>query len=270
MLSVSIDGISTVSVRSNSAAAELFPSFGTIAEIRVSEINNAAEFGGVSDITTVSKSGTNQFHGGLFENHQNTALDARNPFSTAKTKTIMNNYGAFVGGPVKSNKTFFFGSYEGLKLPRETFIVQSVPSLALRNGDLSAYSGVIKDPLTGVPFPNNQIPDNRISPVSKAALQYLWPLPNTGPANTIANNYSVNMPTPISSNQGDFRIDHTISSRQTAFLRGTYKSRSVENPPTAAQSVVAGTAHQPERDISLTAARNFLVTSALLNELRFG
>jgi len=270
MLSVSIDGISTVSVRSESAAAELFPSFGTIAEIRVSEINNAAEFGGVSDITTVSKSGTNQLHGGLFENHQNTALDARNPFSAAKTKTLMNNYGAFVGGPVKTNKTFFFGSFEGLKLPRETFIFQSVPSLALRNGDLSAYSGVIKDPQTGLPFANNQIPADRISPVSKAALQYLWPLPNTGPANAIANNYSVNMPTPISSNQEDFRIDHTISSRQTAFLRGTYKSRAVETSPTSAQSVIAGTAHQPERDYSLTAAYNFIITPRLINELRLG
>jgi len=270
MLSVTIDGISTMNVRSNSAAAELFPSFGTIAEIRVSEINNAAEYGGVSDITTVSKSGTNQVHGGLFENHQNTALNARNPFSSTKTKTIMNNYGVFAGGPVMANKTFFFGSYEGLKLPRESFINHSVPSLALRNGDLSAYSGVIKDPLTGLAFPNNQIPANRISPVSKAAMQYLWPLPNTGPANAIANNYSINMPTPISSNQGDFRIDHTISSRQTAFLRGTYKSRSVENAPTSSQSVVAGTAHQPERDYSLTGAYNFVITPRLINELRLG
>ena len=152
MLSVTIDGISTVNVRSNSAAAELFPSFGTIAEIRVSEINNAAEYGGVSDITTVSKSGTNQLHGGIFENHQNTALNARNPFSATKTKTIMNNYGVFAGGPVIANKTFFFGSYEGLKLPRETFINQSVPSLALRSGDLSAYSGVIHGSATGLPF----------------------------------------------------------------------------------------------------------------------
>src|SRR5688572_15380629 len=100
MLSVSIDGISTMSVRNNAPIAELFPSFGAIAEIRVSEVNNAAEFGGVSDITTVSRGGSNAFHGGLFENLQNTALNARNPFSSSKTKTIMNNYGGFVGGPL--------------------------------------------------------------------------------------------------------------------------------------------------------------------------
>ena len=67
---------------------------------------------------------------------------------------------------------------------------------------------MIKDPLTGLPFPNNQIPAERISPVSRAALQNLWPLPNTGSPNAIANNYSSNMPTPIRSNQEDFRIDH--------------------------------------------------------------
>src|SRR5262245_40844409 len=270
MLSVSIDGISTMSVRSNSAAAELFPSFGTIAEIRVSEVNNAAEYGGVSDITTVSKSGTNQLHGGLFENHQNTALNARNPFSATKTKTIMNNYGVFAGGPVIANKTFFFGSYEGLKLPRETFISQSVPSLALRGGDLSAYSGAIKDPLTGLPFANNQIPADRISPVSRAALQYLWPLPNTGPPNAIANNFSFNLPTPISSHQEDFRIDQNISSRQTMFARGTYKDRNVDNAPTATQTLIAGPTHQPERNVALTVAHNFIITPQLINELRVG
>jgi outer membrane receptor protein involved in Fe transport len=270
MLSVSIDGISTMSVRSNSAAAELFPSFGTIAEIRVSEVNNAAEFGGVSDITTVSKGGSNQFHGGLFENLQNTALNARNPFSSSKTKTIMNNYGGFVGGPLKKNKTFFFASYEGLQLPRETFFSYSVPSLALRSGDLSAYSGVIKDPQTGLAFPGNQIPASRISPVSKAALQYLWPLPNTGASNAIANNFRMNLPTPISSNQEDFRVDQTISSKQTMFIRGTYKDRKVEDAPTSSQSVIAGPAHKPERDFSVTVAHNLLINSRLINELRMG
>jgi hypothetical protein len=270
MLSVSVDGISTVSIRSNTAAPELFPSFGTISEIRVSEVNNAAEFGGVSDITTVSKSGSNQLHGGLFENHINTALNARNPFSTSKTKTIMNNYGGFVGGPVRKDKTFFFTSYEGLQLPRETFLLYSVPSLALRSGDLSAYSGVIKDPQTGLPFANNQIPAGRISPVSKAALQYLWPLPNAGAPNAIANNFAYNMPTPIGSNQGDFRVDQTISSKQTMFIRGSYKDRAVDNAPTSAQSLIAGPAHQPERDVSLTVAHNFIITPQLINELRVG
>jgi hypothetical protein len=268
MLSVSVDGISTVSVRANAPAPELFPSFGTIAEIRVSEIDNAAEFGGVSDITTVSKGGGNAFHGGLFENLQNTDLNARNTFSATRTKTIMNNFGGFVGGPIRKDKTFFFGSYEALRLPRETFINQSVPSLGLRNGDLSAYSGTILDPSSGSPFPGNQIPVTRISPIALNALKYLFPLPNVGATNAIANNLSTNFPTPISSNQGDFRIDQNINSKQTAFVRGTYKSRDVVNSPSG--TILAGGTVQPERDYTVAAAHNYVITPALVNELRLG
>jgi hypothetical protein len=101
-------------------------------------------------------------------------------------------------------------------------------------------------------------------------LQYLWPLPNTGAPNAIANNYSVNMPTPITSDQGDLRIDHSISSRQTMFVRGTFKKRSVDDAPTSTQGVIAGAAHKPERDFSVTLAHNFVFTPRLINELRIG
>ena len=187
MLSVSIDGISTMSPRSTAPIAELFPAFDGIAEIRVSEINNTAEFGGISDITTISKGGTNLYHGGLFENHQNSAFAARNTFSATVPKLIMNDFGGSFGGPVSipklyngKNKTFFFVTYEGLRLPRETVLTQSVPSLALRQGDLSAYLPKVVKDLSGTPFPNNQIPLTQISPLSLNALKYLFPLPNAG------------------------------------------------------------------------------------------
>jgi Carboxypeptidase regulatory-like domain len=275
-LSVSIDGISTMSVRSEAPITELFPSFGSISEIRVSEVDNAAEYGGVSDITTVSKSGSNGVHGGLYENLQNTDMNARNPFSATKTKLQMNDYGGYVGGPVViphlyngKDKTFFFMSYEGLRLPRQQFFNESVPSLALRSGDLSAYSTPVKN-LNGTPFPNNQIPLSEISPVALAALNYLFPLPNTGPANAIANNYSINFPTPISSNQADLRLDQNISSKQTFFVRGTYKVRDVTNPPVSTGTILAGGLNQPENDYQFTAAYNYLITPALVNELRLG
>src|SRR5262249_29642843 len=158
---------------SSAPIAELFPSFGAIAEIRVSEINNAAEFGGVSDITTTSRGGSNQFHGGIFNNFQNTALNARNTFSATVPKLDMNDFGVFIGGPVRipklhkgTDKTFFFASFEGLRLAKESVLNQSVPSVALRNGDLTAYKTTIKDPDSGAPFPNNQIPVNRFSTIS--------------------------------------------------------------------------------------------------------
>ncbi len=273
-LSISIDGISTMNPSTEAPITELFPSFDSIAEIRVSEENNSAEFGGVSDITTTSKGGSNLFHGGLFENNQNTDYNANNPFSTSsKPKLIMNDFGGFIGGPVilpKYNghdKTFFFFSAESLRLARQTVLVESVPSLALRGGDLSAYSTQIKDPNGGT-FSMNQIPHGRISQVALNALQYLFPLPNTGPVNAIANNFGENFPTPITSNQADIRIDQNITSRQTAFARFTIKRRSVINSPTG--TVLAGPTSQPEHDSALTVAHNFAITPNLFNEVRGG
>ena len=240
MLSMSIDGISSMGPRTAGPLVELFPSFNSIAEIRVSEINNAAEFSGISDIATISKSGTNSLHGGAFENVQNDYFNARNTFSATVPRERMNNYGAYLGGPITvphlyhgRDKTFFFMSYEALRLPKQQVLVESVPSLALRNGDLSVYNYSIKQPGNGSPFPNNQIPVNLMSPIALNVLKYLFPLPNAGAPNAIANNYVENASTPISSDQGDMRIDHAISSKQSAFARFTYKHRDVIAASTA-------------------------------------
>ena len=79
-MSYTIDGISSVSVENSGPINELFPSFNSISEIEVSGSNNNAEFSGVADVTTTSKSGTNDFHGGIFENLENAAMNAGNPF----------------------------------------------------------------------------------------------------------------------------------------------------------------------------------------------
>ena len=275
MLSMSIDGISSLGPRTAGPLVELFPSFYAIAEIRVSEVNNTAEFSGISDITTVSKSGTNGFHGGGFENLQNTDLNARNTFSAIRPKQNMNDFGAYGGGPVwipklynGRNRTFFFMSYENLILKQQSVLVESVPSLALRNGDLSAYSKQIYNPGTGAPYVGNQIPASQISPLSAAALKYLYPLPNTGPATAIANNFVANLGTPVSSQQGDMRLDQVITSKQSAFARFTYKHRDVTIPPTG--SYLLGAFSKPEIDFGLTVAYNYIITPSLINEVRAG
>jgi hypothetical protein len=276
MLQMSIDGISSMGPRSNGPLTELFPSFNSIAEIRVSEVNNAAEFGGISDITTISKSGTNSYHGGVFENLQNTELNARNPFNTVKPAVKMNDFGAYAGGRIWRDRTFFFASYEGLRLPKQTTLVESVPSVALRNGDLSVYNKPIYAPGTGVPYVNNQIPISQISSVALNALKYLYPIPNTGAANAIANNFVQNMPTPISSDQGDLRLDQNITSKQIVFVRGTYKRRSVAvapspgGSPTPTGSALLGAFSTPEIDFGFTAAHNYVISPTLVNEARVG
>ena len=272
MLSVSIDGISSMSPRNSSPISELFPSFDGIAEIRVSEINNTAEFGGVSDITTISKSGSNTFHGGVYENNQNTVYDARNTFSATVPKLDLNDFGGFIGGPViiphfynGKNKTFFFGTYEGLRLPKQSVLTQSVPSLAERGGVLPT---TVLDPTNGNPFPNNTIPISRISPISLTALQYLFPLPNTGAPNATANNFVINFPTTVTSDQTDVRVDEVINSSQTAFFRYTYKNKLGHATPTG--SALIGSILQPEVDAAMTGAHNWVLNPHMVNEFRVG
>jgi Carboxypeptidase regulatory-like domain/TonB dependent receptor len=273
MLSVSVDGISSTGPRAASGTvggpmSEMFPSFNTIAEIRVSEVNNAAEYGGVSDITTISKSGSNTFHGGAFENIQNSDMNARNLFAAAKPVVKLNDFGAYGGGKIWTDKTFFFASYEGLRLPKQTTVVDSVPSVPLRSGDLSAYSTPIYQPGTNTPFTNNQIPVNQISPVAQNALKYLFPLPNTGGPNALANNFVENIPTSISSDQADLRLDQVFNPKMTAFARGTYKIRSVLNVPTG--SPLLGPFSQPEIDFGYVVAFNWVIRPTLINEVRGG
>jgi hypothetical protein len=273
MLSVSLDGISSTGPRAASGTVggpmnEMFPSFNSIAEIRVSEVNNAAEYGGVSDITTISKSGSNSFHGGAFENIQNSDMNARNLFAAVKPVVKLNDFGAYGGGKIWKDRTFYFASYEGLRLPKQAAIDDSVPSLALRRGDLSAYSTPIYQPGTSMPFPNNQIPLSQISPVAANALTYLFPRPNAGSPNALANNFVENIPTSISSDQADLRLDQIISPKMTAFARGTYKIRSVLAVPTG--SPLLGPFSQPEIDFGYVMAFNWIIRPTLINEVRGG
>ncbi|HMD77268.1 MAG TPA: carboxypeptidase regulatory-like domain-containing protein [Terracidiphilus sp.] len=302
LLSVTIDGISSVGVEYSGPVNEMFPSFNSVEEIRVSESNNNAEFSGVADITTVSKAGTNHFHGGLFENHENTVLNSNNTFALSKPKIIMNDFGGTLGGPLSfphlyngRDKTFFFVSFEGLRLPRETPIVLSVPSTDMRNGNIGSYldqSYCEPDPATQCPngytvynpdgtpltstLTNAIVP---VSPISANLLQYLMPTPNYGVPGSYANNYQINFPSPISSNQGDVRLDQAISSKQSVFARFSYKNRQVTTAPSAtctysycaeAGSPLQGAYNTPEIDEGVTFAHNYVFTPRLMNEFRGG
>jgi Carboxypeptidase regulatory-like domain/TonB dependent receptor len=293
LMSFTIDGISSVNVENSGPIAELFPSFNSISEIRVSESNNNAEYSGVADVTTTSRAGTNDLHGGVFENLENTALTAGNPF-TGKPSLHMNDFGGFGGGPVRiphvyngRDKTFFFFSYEGLRLPREFPLVESFPSVDMRNGNLWNYlvaqGGGTPLPIAnydGTPIPctgpsNCSVP---ISPVAANVIKTLMPLPNAGTSDAFQNNYSTNFPAPISSNQFDIRIDRNITQNQSIYGRFTWKNRSVTTAPTVncdgfcdtSLSPLLGGISQPEQDRGLTVAYNYTINQNLINEFRAG
>jgi len=289
LLSVTVDGISSVGVEYSGPVNEMFPSFNSIEEIRVSESNNNAEFSGVADITTVSKAGTNKFHGGVFENHENTVFNSGVPtlFATSKPKIIMNDFGGTLGGPFSiphlyngHDKSFFFISFEGLRLPRQSTLVESVPSIAMRSGDLTSY--LQNQGVSAIYNPDgSQITDTSAVPVSTISanlLKYLFPLPNSGSADSYSYNYKVNVPTPISANQGDVRLDQIISPRQSVFARFSYKNRQVVSAPTiscpsfcqTSGDPLLGSFNTPEIDEGMTFAYNYTITSNLVNEFRGG
>jgi hypothetical protein len=263
-LSVTINGISVMGPRAAETGpiSELFPSFNAIEEIRVSEVVNPAEFGGVSDISTISKGGTNAYHGGAFENFQNSAMNAGNTFTHTTPTIKMNNFGVYLGGPFSipklydgHNKTFFFGSFEALRRPSQTIQIQSVPSVAMRSGDLTALGGPVLNP-------------TQISPLSLKMLQYLFPLPNLGSPGATSNNLAAVFQTPINSTQADVRLDQQITPKQQVTFHTTYKNRRVLTPSNGSASL--GSFSQPEIDYAITGGYTYLASPTVINEFKAG
>jgi hypothetical protein len=269
----SLDGISTTNVRGNAPLTQAFPSAESIAEIKVQGVGNAAEYGQVGDVTTISKSGTNEYHATAFWFHQNRALDAKVYGALTKPQKIGNDFGVSGGGPVRipwlykgKDKTFFFGTFEGFRFPRGATIQNTVPTQAMRNGDFSSEGVTVRDPLTGQPFANNRIPDNRISPIAKAFLT-LYPLPNNGATDKLrVANYIRNSSSSLDSNQYDIRIDHYLTSKQSVFGRWTWKNANQDSP-----NILALPSNSNfDRYRILVTSHNYTITPTLLNEARFG
>lgn len=202
-----IDGVSTMNLWLPHLVAYV-PALESIETVNVVTNSFDAEQGlaGGAAINVQVKSGTNTFRGSAFEYHSNEALRARNYFAppgTTKGDWMYNQYGGTLGGPIKRNKLFFFGSYEGTRDRQSVSETHSVPTEAIRRGDFSGSGTIIYDPLTGnangtgrTPFPGNIIPQNRIHPVANLLTAAL-PLPNLTNADGSVpsqNNYFVQAP----------------------------------------------------------------------------
>jgi hypothetical protein len=179
----------------------------------------------------VLKSGTNQFHGGVFEYFRNTNFDARGFFALTTPVEHQNEFGGTIAGPVMKNKLFFFGSYDGYRFASATPPgFQTIPTIAERTGDFSAFPQIIYDPnsATGAnvrtPFPNNTIPASRISKVSQSFQSYL-PAPTNG---AISNNYLATLPNRVNNDNTTNKVDYNPSDRNRLF--GLYSYGKYANP----------------------------------------
>jgi hypothetical protein len=217
-----IDGFMAKEVQDGTNAVS--PIIDSLMEFRVQSSNYSAQFGTEAggQINTVLKSGTNELHGTVWEYLRNDDLDANDFFSNlsgrARGEYRRNQFGAAAGGPVLlpkydgRNRTFIYGAFEGTRIVQGvTPLLTSVPTVNQRQG---IFTTSIKDPLSGVPFPDNQIPASRISSMNNTILQKWVPLPNNGNGTL---NWYANYPSSTHALYSNWRIDQRISDKDRIF-----------------------------------------------------
>ena len=226
--------------------AVLVPSADTVSQVKVQTNSSTAEFGRTSGgvLNIITKSGTNQVHGSLFEFFRNEKLDAANFFTNRSAKQPIpgrddfrgplrfNQFGFTLGGPVMipklyngHDRTFFFFGWEGTHTRTSNYNNSVTFPAALRDGNFNESSFPIYDPTTvhpndaGAnvrdPFPGQQIPANRISPIAKNYMKF-YPLPDIP---GIVQNYSWTASTGTDDNQGNVKVDHNFNSANRFFAR---------------------------------------------------
>ena len=266
------------------------PNFEAIGETKITSQNYDAEFGqAIAGVVSVStKSGTNDIHGSAFLFRQNDVLQARNPFSqfqkdslTGKfiPDTLRNQFGGSIGGPIVKDRFFYFGDYQGTRSKIGGSRLLSVPTVAARTGNLSAYGQRIFDPNTGAPevrteFAGGIIPTNRIS-TQAANILKLIPLPNApGRDNGTRDNFVASGSEPFNGDTFNVRIDTKLTDNLNMF--GRYSFADFErNGPTS-----FGTGGGPElvslggsskvRNQSVAYGFDYTWNSTLVTDFRFG
>ena len=247
------------------------PSVDGIQEFKVLTGVYNAEYGRYSggQVIITTKSGSNDFHGSLYEFLRNSDLDARNFFGPHDVPAFRRNqFGASNGGRIIRNRTFYFATYEALRLTDQVTGLSTVPTAGMAGGNLSGL-GVIKNPATGTPFQNNQIPLSQLNPVSLGLLKY-FPAP-TAPG--FANNYNFSELGNEHDEQFSGRIDQVITSKNNLFVSYQFAQRTTfwqGNTLCGGRLVPNFGCTEPERDqgFSINDVHSFSPT--LVNELRLG
>jgi hypothetical protein len=225
---------------------KVFPLVEDIQEFKVETSNYSAEFGlGAAVVNVITRGGSNVLHGSAYEFFRNMDLDSRRFFDVNRVPFHQNQFGGAVGGPIQKNKTFYFVDDEAKMYNQSTTVFASVPPVAWTQGNFSGYGSLpIFNPATTTTyatggtrtaFPGSIIPTADLSPESIKILP-IFAVPNV-PTATGAGNDFVYVPLNVLRlNQVDGRVDHTISSKDTFFVRVTYAT-ATNNYPTAAPLV---------------------------------
>ena len=265
------DGISVLQPEPGQVV--FYPIIDGMAEFKLNVNAYSPEYGRSNGgtIMVIGKSGSNEFHGSVFEFFRNEALNARNLFAQPgpKPEFRRNQYGLTLGGPVQANKTFFFVDWQGSRLRTGTTRFSTVPTPAQRQG---IFFAAVFDPATSPrqPFANNTIPVSRFDSLGLQVLQH-YPVPNLPGA---ANNFVLTATEPDNQDQFDTRLDHYFGEKHRVFGRYTY-FRDDDTPvtplPDGSGSLTSGViGHAITRGDALAGDYNWTPSPTLLNQLRIG
>lgn len=233
-----------------------------IQEFKILTHSYSAEYGRNSGsvVNVVTKSGSNSWHGGAWEFNRDGKFQSRNffvPETQPKPKLKQNQFGAALGGPLKKDKLFAFGYYEGYRNTKGTTQNLLVPTADQRAGILG---GTVRDPLTGQPFPGGVIPSSRISPIATKLLSDFMPLPNSG-----TNRYIVSPDVVDTRNQAGGRLDYRASDKHQVLGRFLWSHTQAATPRTVQPADQLSIAKLWDAMISDT----YVFSSNAINQLRF-
>jgi hypothetical protein len=275
---VTLDGVDVNDqVNRNAFTSVLRMTPDSVQEFRVVTLNANADSGRTSgaQITLVTRGGTNDLHGALYEYHRNTITTANsffnNMYNVPREKLIRNIFGAAAGGPIKKNRLFLFGNYEGRRDAKDGTAERAVPSMALRQGIVQYYR---KDGTLAQVTPTDIA--NKLDPrgVNQAVLKVLqsYPEPNSSGTADGLNvlGYRFTAPTPLRWNTYITRLDYNVdeNSRNTVFFRGN-----LQNDHSSSMPQFPG---QQPNSVSLANNKGFavgwtsLITNSLISNFRYG
>jgi Carboxypeptidase regulatory-like domain/TonB dependent receptor len=254
-----------------------------IQEFKIQTNSFSAEFGrsGGAAINAVIKSGTNSYHGDVFEFFRNSVFDARDYFEDPTQKKAsfkQNQFGGTIGGPIIRDKLFWFGDYQGTIIRNPLTYISSVPTAAERIGDFSGPDEpIIYDPSTYNPvtntrtqFPGNIIPPGKILPLAQNIVN-LYPLPNQ--PGKLRNNYNISPIEQDQIDQGDFRGDYNLSETNHFFFRWSMSGRTDFRPaplPGLANGGGSSTGNAFEDTMGAALGYTHTFSPTTVNEIRIG
>ncbi len=243
------------------------PSIDSVEEFKVATNSYSAEYGrnAGGQINIVTRRGTNDLHGFGYEYFRNDALDAANYFAEGDTEPFSRNqFGGGIGGPLRTDRTFFFGAVDALR-QRQTLSRQGiVPTFEQRGGNLAGMATAI-DPFTGAPFANNRIPDGRISQVARRVLALFPEANRAGSPNYLGQPVQREDQT-----QANVRVDHRIATSDQLLFRYSDGQSELLAPYTEGTGVTAGFGEiATDRTWNFTGQHQRMFGNNANNSLRF-